>query len=261
MKTGGFDPFQIKLFQVAKSLEKEGELCFRVPAIIKQGEQKGRPWVLFENIEGKPLNDFFDEDPNGCVDWSFRISQDYQQKVIEKMQTTQSLGDILEYGEEWLFSRLILWSKPLIDAKLVSFAEIKKLQEDLKKKIAEKGEFFFEISHGNVIGDHVIFSGKTPYLLDLNAVPRIGRGYHDFIRAIDFMILMVESTKDLEKLIPVWVSKYLSGFDLDEIRLVFSFRMIGIFWDIISGKSDDYRRGEDKEKIDLALKLFRRELF
>lgn len=81
LKTGRIEPFQIQLFRIAKSLESK--LSFRVPAIIKQGNG----WILFEQIEGKLLNDFYEEEPDWCVKVSKKIAEDYQ-LVIQELQKT-----------------------------------------------------------------------------------------------------------------------------------------------------------------------------
>jgi len=54
--------------------------------------------------------------------------------------------------------------------------------------IDRKGESFFSWSNGNIIGDHVVISGEDVYLLDLNAVPRVGKGYYDFLKELGLYV-------------------------------------------------------------------------
>ncbi len=152
-----------------------------------------------------------------------------------------------------------LWSKPIIDAGLIDFSLVQQIKKEFEDVINQKGKEFFIWSHGNIIGDHLIVSGKDIYLLDLNAVPRVGRGYYDFLHALDFMFLKSEDEEKVFTSIPGWIKQYLSGFDEDEVKLVFAFRNIGILgWDIIHEKVE-YLKEDLEKKKQLALKFIRRE--
>lgn len=252
LKTGKIEPFQTELFKVAKKIESK--LCFKVPELVKQGEG----WLLLKEVDGKYLNDFYTEKPDWCVEMSKKIADDYQ-KVIQELQKTQNLGNLLGEGQKWLFSRLNLWSKPIVDAGLIDFSLIQKLKEEFEDVISKKGEDFFTWVHGNIIGDHLIVSGEDIYLLDLHAVPRAGRGYHDFLRALDFMFLKSEDEEKVFAAIPGWIKRYLSEFDEDEVKLVFAFRNIGILgWDILKHKAEEGRENIERKK-QLALKFIRRD--
>lgn len=252
LKTGKIEPFQVALLEAAKAIENK--LSFKVPAIVKEGEG----WILLEEIKGKSLNDFYGDMPDWCVETSKKVADDYQ-LVIQEIQKTQNLGNLLAEGQEWLFSRLNLWSKPIIDAGLIDFSLVQQLKREFEEVIERKGEKFFQRVHGNIIGDHLIVSGENIYLLDLNAVPRAGRGYHDFLRALDFMFLKSEDEEKVFVSIPRWIKQYLSGFDEDEVKLVFAFRNVGILgWDILKHKAEE-GKGNIERKKQLALKFIRRE--
>lgn len=252
LKTGKIEPFQIELLKAAKAIEDK--LSFRVPTIVKQGEG----WLLLERIPGKFLNDFYADVPDWCVDISKKIVDDYQ-LVVEKVQKDQNLGNLLSDGQKWLFSRLNLWSKPIIDAGLIDFSLVQQLKKQFEGVIERKGEEFFQWVHGNIIGDHLIVSGEDIYLLDLNAVPRAGRGYHDFLRALDFMLLKSKDEERVFASIPGWIKQYLSGFDENEVRLIFAFRNVGILgWDILKHKAEE-GEGNIERKKQLTLKFIRRE--
>src|SRR3972149_36565 len=146
---------------------------------------------ILEEIEGKLLNDFYGEKPEWYVEVSKKIADDYQ-LVIQEVQKTLALGDLLSEGKEWFSSRLETWGWPIFDAGLIDTAVLEKTQKDFDEVTAKNGEDFFGWFHGNIIGDHIIVSGENLYLLDLDAVPRPGRGYYDFLRALDFMLLKEE---------------------------------------------------------------------
>jgi len=252
LKTGKIEPFQVELLNAAKAIEDK--LSFKVPTLARQGEG----WILLEEIEGKLLNGFYGEKPDWCVETSKKIADDYQM-VIEELQKTENLGDLLVEGQKWLFSRLNLWSKPIIDAGLIDFSLIQQLKKEFENVIGQKGENFFSWVHGNIIGDHLIVSGGDIYLLDLHVVPRAGRGYHDFLRALDFMFLKSENEEKIFASIPKWMKQYLPEFDENEVKLVFAFRNIGILgWDILKHKAEE-GRGNIERKKQLALKFIRRE--
>lgn len=252
LKTGKIEPFQIELLKAAKAVENK--LSFKVPALVKQDEG----WILLEEIKGKLLNDFYEDMPDWCVERSKKIADDYQ-SVIQEIQKTQNLGDLLVGGQKWLLSRLNLWSKPIVDAGLIDFSLIQQLKKEFEGAISRKGENFFSWVHGNIIGDHLVVSGEDIYLLDLNAVPRAGKGYHDFLRALDFMFLKSEDEEKVFASIPGWMKQYLSEFDENEVKLIFAFRNIGILgWDILKHKAEE-GKGNIERKKQLALKFIRRE--
>ena len=142
LKTGRIDPFQVQLLRTAKQME--AQLYFKVPAIIKQGEG----WILLEEVEGQFLNEFYDKKPDWCVEVSKKITDSYQ-LVIAEILKTQSLGNLLADGQEWLFSRLNMWSKPIVDAGLIDFSLIQQLKTEFEEVIAKKGENFFEIGRAS----------------------------------------------------------------------------------------------------------------
>lgn len=252
LKTGRIDPFQIQLLKTAKQME--AQLYFKVPAIIKQGEG----WILLEEVEGQFLNDFFGKKPDWCVEVSKKVADSYQ-LVIAEILKTQSLGNLLADGQEWLFSRLNMWSKPIVDAGLIDFSLVQQLKTEFEEVIAKKGENSFGWVHGNIIGDHIVVAGEDVYLLDLNAVPRAGKGYHDFLRALDFMFLKAENEEQMFASIPKWIRQYLSEFDEAEVKLVFAFRNIGILgWDILH-HNVEYTTGDLEAKKKMMLKFIRRE--
>lgn len=253
LKTGKIDPFQAILLKTAKAIE--GKLSFKVPALARQGEG----WMLLEEVQGKLLNEYFSDKPDWCVEVSKKIADDYQ-LVMQEIQKNQNLGNLLSDGQEWLFSRLNLWGKPIVDAGMIDFPSIQTLKREFEQMISRKGKEFFGWAHGNIIGDHLIVSKRGEiYLLDLNAVPRAGRGYHDFLRALDFMFLKSADEEKVFASTPGWIRQHLSGFDEEEVRLVFAFRNIGILgWDILHEKVE-YAEGDLERKKQLALKFIKRE--
>lgn len=252
LKTGRIDPFQLKLFHIAKKIEKQ--LCFKVPDIQKAGDD----WILMKEIIGKSLNEFYRDQPDYCFGLSKKISDDYQ-KVIREFLRTESVGELLAEGEWWLYSRLNLWTKPILDAGLIDFLLVQRLKRDFQDVIRHKGEAFFSWNHGNIIGDHVFISAYNEvYLIDLNAVSRIGSGYYDFLRALDFMFLKVEDNEEMFAFIISCLKQYLTEFDEEEIKLVFAFRCLGILgWDILQHKVE-YTKGNLEIKKQLILKFIKR---
>ena len=252
LKTGKIEPFQVELFKAAKAIESK--LSFKVPAIVKQGGG----WILLEEIKGKPLNDFYKDMPDWCIDISKKISDDYQW-AIQEFQKNQNVGNLLIDGQKWLLSRLNLWSKPIVDAGLIDFSLVQELKTEFEDVIDQKGEEFFSWVHGNIIGDHLIVSGEDIYLLDLDVGSRAGRGYYDFLRALDFMFIKSEDEEKVFASIPRWMKQYLSEFDEGEVRLVFAFRNIGILgWDILKHNAEE-GTGNIERKKQLALKFIKRE--
>lgn len=249
LKTG-VDDMQVALLRAARSLEHE--LCFRVPHIITSGDR----WIVMEEIQGKFLYEFYESDADWCVKISKEIADDYQ-RVIAKVMEKQSLGDLLAEGEAWVFSRLNLWSRPIVKIGLVEFSLVQQIAQGFENIIAQKGEEFFGWSHGNIIGDHIIIRDGVPYLLDLEAVPRPGRGYYDFLRSLDFMILTSQNEEELRYKIPELIEKYLGTYPQEEVRIVFAIRSMGLLgWDILN--SSDSINGSRYDKIMAAVQFIKK---
>jgi len=252
LKIGRIDKYQIELFKLAK--EMEAELFFKVPSILSYGDG----WVIFEEIEGNSLDYFYHSRTDHCIKACKEVSDSYQ-KLLFKFQEKFNLEKSLMEGEEWIFSRLNLWSKPIINEGLIDFELVKQLEKELKEIVSKKGINFFGWSHGNIIGDHLIISGKDIFLLDLSAEIRAGNGYYDFLRSMDFMILKFSDADMLFEKIPKWMREYLSEFNESEIRLIFAFRCIGVLgWDIIHNNVAYVAGNLDKKKR-VLLKFIKRE--
>lgn len=252
LKTGRIHPFQSELLDIAKSLEDT--LCFRVPKKIREGEG----WLLLEEAEGQPLNDFFSDYPDRVVEISKRISDDYQ-KVVEALGKKQLLPSPFPQGKEWLFSRLSMWSEPIVTEKLLLSDEVLRVQKRFEDFIQDRGEASFGWFHGNIIGDHILVSWEKPYLLDLELVSRIGKGYYDFLRSLDFFLFVSRRSDEAFASLARWMQQYLGEYDEEEVRLVFTYRCIGVLgWDILHEKVE-YFEGEVERKKKIFLRCIRGE--
>jgi hypothetical protein len=251
LKTGGVSSLQIQLFHIAKQLERSGRIHFRVPDVYAHGDG----WMLMEEITGKSLNEFADSNREFYVDTSARICREYQ-FVISGVIESGMLGDALEEGKEFLFSRLTMWSKPIVDAKRVRFETIQEIMRRFEHLVDVRGRDFFGWVHGNIIGDHIIITDDgTAYLLDLEAVSRPGGWYYDFIRVLDFLFLKTEDENGVFISLSRWLNNYLGnndGSNNAEVRLILALRFIGILgWDILH-EDAEYVRGNTEEKKRLA---------
>lgn len=260
LKNGGIDLFQPKLLKMAKRME--GELCFRVPDVIEEGNG----WYLMHKIKGLSLNDLIEKNPQEYVDKTFQLSGSYQELVRKMHRNFIESGESKKLfaagsGYDWAMSRILLWGMPIVKAGLLPFSEIQKIQKDFKEKFW-KGGAISQLCHGNIIGDHVILSDDGPYLLDLSMNPRPSFGVvYDFLRSLDFMVLKADKNQsEIIKDIPGWISKYLAGFDEEEVNLVFALRCLGALgWDMLQGEGKDYIIGDREEKTKFFLKMIRRE--
>lgn len=243
------------LVPLIQEMYENGEICFNsVPAVASED---GNFWKPAENMSGRFLYTFFEERPDWAVEMSKQISDDYQ-KVIEKFLGEKFEKDLLAEGENWLFEKLDLWSRPIIDAGLIKKEEIEKIKEDFREIISWKSEEFFGQFHGNVIGDHIFMDeNMVPYLLGMRIVPRPGRGYYDFLRSLDWMILKADQTNGFDRMV-AWMREYLGDYDWEEIKLVFALRCIGILgWDALH--RGDHGVGNFEQKKEMLLKFIRRE--
>ncbi len=246
---------QKDLVPLIQEMYKNGEICFS--SMFSMASEDGNFWKPAENMPGKFLYTFFEERPDWVVEMNKKISDDYQ-KVIEKFLGEKFEKDLLAEGKDWIFEKLELWIRPIIDAGLIKAEEIEKIKDDFREIISRKSEEFFGQFHGNVIGDH-IFIGEdtTPYLLGMRIVPRPGRGYYDFLRSLDWMLLKADKENNFDRTAG-WMQKYLGDYDWEEIKLVFALRCVGIMgWDALH--RGDHGVGDFEQKKEMLLKFIRRE--
>ena len=248
LKMERLEPFQVELFRIAK--EMKNELCFRVPAI----KSEGKDYFVMEEIGGKSLNKFIDDDPEFVLDASKKIADDYQ-KVLNKLLQQESVGDLFNEGKRWTMGSVLTWSGPIVEAGLLKYPDIKKVANEMERTINEKGEDFLGWVHGNIIGDHIIVKDDNFYLLDLAIKPRAGRGYYDWLRALDFAFLKTKNTMEFARKIPQWLDKYLPNENRREVELVLANRLLGILgWDILYHQSE-YIKGDLEVKKREILKI------
>lgn len=243
------------LIPLVNKMHEKGDFCFKtVPA---KGSGTGDYWVPIDDIKGRYLYAYFDEDPDWVVSSSQKIADDYQKVIAEyQKQKPEEFQNILENGKEWLFGKLLTWGGSVVEEGLLDHSEIAKLTDDFQKSIDKKGERFFGYFHGNVIGDHVyVDEEKNLYLLSMQIVPRPGRGYYDFLRTLDWLLLKTDC--DFEKIVS-WMKQNIENQDWEEIKLVFALRCLGILgWDMLH--RGDMGKGDTEKKKEFLLKFIRRE--
>jgi len=246
LKIKNIGKHEVALMELAKDIE--AQLSFKVPSIIK----KGKDFYLAEFIEGDHLNSIIDSDPQKYIDIVHNISQDYQ-NLTDKFILTENLTDVIDEGKKWKEDKLNEWTKPIIEAGLTTEEKITELKSRFKK-LKEKAESeFFGFSHGNIIGDHIILSGDDIYLLDMHIAYRAGKGYLDFLRALDFMFLRAQDADAAYQLIVKTIDEQLSSIPTEHLRLALAFRAIGLLGcDIIKNNSPACLGDKEKKKQYLA---------
>ena len=253
LKTERIEPHQIALMKIAKGMEEN--LSFKVPEIINHGED----WLLMEEIHGKSLNDYYDADPEWAVKISKAIADDYQ-TLLANFFKKENPGNLFKQGRRWTDAKLCSWGGPIIEKGLLTFFDLKTLHDEIDLIIEDLFENAFGWFHGNIIGDHVkVAENNDVYLFDLHIVPRFGRNYYDFLRALDFLFLKAEDADKIFRLIPKWLNQYLGSKDMKEVKLAFALRNIGILgWDTIR-PDNEFTRARLKRMGHLMLKFIKRE--
>lgn len=247
-----------ELIPIVSKLWKNKDIQFTSVQVV--GSPGGYFWEPAEKIEGDYIYKKFEADPDWVVEISRRVADDYQKVIaayFEKNSTKS--GNILEDGKKWIFGKLLMWGGSIVEEGLVSHQEISKLAEAFEDMIGKRGEDLFGYFHGNVIGDHIyVGDDKTLYLLGMRIVPRPGKGYYDFLRALDWFVLKADNETASLDYIVGWMKKYLAQHDWEEVKLVFALRCIGILgWDMLH--RGDFGKGDTVKKKEILLKFIRRE--
>lgn len=249
---------QEKLVPLVQELYAEGKINFS--SVLTKADESGNFWCPSEDISGDYLYAHYEVDPEWVVELSKKIADDYQ--IIIKECVNRGIidaADILQEGLAWTKESLHKWAQPLLEQGFISRDDLDKLAQDFERIIAEKSEEFFSYAHGNIIGDHVfVGEDKVSYLLGMRIVPRPGKGYYDFLRALDWLLLKVGKDEGKFGRTVGWMKKYLSEQDWEEVKLVFALRCIGIFgWDMLH--SGDFGTGDTELKKEMLLKFIKRE--
>lgn len=245
---------QENLIPLVNEMHEKGEICFKT--LPTTGSESGDFWIPTNEVKGRYLHSYFTADPEWVVSTSRKISDDYQKIITAyQKQKPEEFQNLLGNGKNWLFGKLFMWGGSIVAEGLLEHLEIEKLAEDFQKIIDKRGAEFFGYAHGNVIGDHVhVDEEKNLHLLGMRIVPRPGRGYYDFLRALDWLILKTEV--DFEKIVG-GMKKYLAKENWEEVKLVFTLRCIGILgWDMLH--RGDFGAGDPKKTQGILLKFIRR---
>lgn len=241
-----------------REIRPEGRICFTTD--YAKSSPDGNSWILKKAVPGRDLKNYFDSNPEWVVETSKKIVDDYQ-KVIARYfeQNPTERGNLLEDGRKWLFGNLLKWSGPIVEEGLISHLEIRELLDDFESLVRGKGEDLFGYAHGNVIGDHIyVGENKTLYLLGMRIVPRPGKGYYDFLRALDWLFLKMPNEEENFKRIVGWMKKYIAEYNWEEVQFVFALRCVGILgWDMLH--RGDFGEGNIQKKKEFLLRFIRRE--
>lgn len=249
--------FQQKLVPLIRKMHDDGKICFS--SVLHEPASGGHSWQPNEKIRGVFLNELFEAQADWAIEVSKNISDDYQKVIVKYFKEYPSKQkNILEVGSEWLFASLSRWSELIMEERLMHNDEVETLKSDFENAIKVKKEEFFGYCHGNVIGDHVfVGENKELYLFGTRIVPRPGRKYYDFLRSIDWFLLKSDNKKTDYETIIGWMNKYLSDVDMEELKLVFALRCIGILgWDILH--RGDLGKGDVQTKKKLLLRFIKK---
>jgi hypothetical protein len=248
---------QDKLLHLTNEMWKNREICFTtVRATSAPG---GNYWQPAENIKGDYIYKTLETNPDGIVKISNQVADDYQKLIAEYQKRNYEVtGNLLDDGKNWLFGKLLMWGGSIVEEGLISHQEITELTGTFEDVVNKKGENFFGYFHGNVIGDHIyVGEDKTFYLLGMRIVPRPGKGYYDFLRILDWLLLKTDSQViEINQLVG-WMKQYLTQYNWEEVKLVFALRCIGILgWDMLH--RGDLGKGDTEAKKKLLLQFIRR---
>lgn len=249
---------QGELIPIVSEMLENGKICFSSTPVA--GDSEGNYWKPISDIKGDYIYKSFNEKPEWVIETSKKIADDYQKVISEyfKRNPEESI-DIFGTGKEHLFGKLLMWGGSIVEEGLMNHQKIVEIAKAFKNAIERKGENFFDYAHGNVIGDHIfIGEDKILYLLGMRIVSRPGKGYYDFLRSLDWLLLKTDNEIiDFDRTVG-WMKQYLQQYDWEEVKLVFSLRCMGILgWDMLH--RGDFGKGDFEKKKNLLLKFIRRE--
>ncbi|MBD3299904.1 MAG: hypothetical protein GF347_00980 [Candidatus Moranbacteria bacterium] len=196
-----------------------------------------------------------------------QIAFDYQHVIAEFIEEygCDKLENLLEDGRKWTLKVLKKWGKTLVESNQINIDinDLVKIEKELREIIKQKGSNFFGYFEGNIIGDHIFIEKETKdvYLAGMRIVPRIGKGYYDFLRSLDWMFLKTPSNQEQFNQIVEYMKGYCNehNFDWEEMKLVAATRFIGIGWDMLDASRGDLGAGDKMEKLKYLEKFIKRD--
>ncbi len=160
------------------------------------------------------------------------IAIEYQ-KVLSAYEPTAKLTPTQAYKALARFIAALGWWQVQIEPQhRPSPKAIAEIISGLALQYHKHGASWFGYAHGDIHAEHVLYDGgDRPYLLDLNAEVKPGRGYYDQVRALDSSVVHSQDPNTLGRVLEEKMSNLVARHGTDSIPLIRA-RMLAIITDL-----------------------------
>lgn len=230
--------------------------AFQVPRIITANTPGTYPFIVREFIDKPHLNALtIDNVGNSTmVNTLTDIAKEYSQ-VLAAYRPTQRITDVqAKMAMARFLAAVCWWETQLLRTNPASATAFKNITRDLVKLYYKYGTEWFGYAHGDIHAEHVLCTlGEKPYLLDLNAQIKPGKGHYDQVRALDSCLAHSLDPETLKASLYSAIKELEEQYGPKLVRPLIKARMLAIATDI----EKDRQSGKNMPDTDSRRRLSR----
>ncbi len=261
---------EIGLMKAAAELN----LSFQVPQLHYISRPGEPSYYITDLIEQAPLSEvtkvnkrtegmFFggNEEAVGIL---LATANDYQSVLKAYIPTTTISAVVAARGMARFLAAVAVWEAKMMRTTPASARAITQIVLDLSNNYRKYGKEYIGFAHGDIHAKHILTPDLKvlpenkrkevkPYLLDLNAQVKPGRGFYDKVRGLDSIVAHSHTPAQLGESLSVAVRRLKEEFDPTLLMPVLRARMLAIGTDIQKDPPEDIYKREARNRIRKAL--------
>lgn len=251
------NPDEVGLMQAAANASN---LSFQVPRLLYVSKPGEPLYYIAEFIDQRPLVEISKVYPRtagmylGGNAEMVRILQEtaksYQDLLKTYAPTTNVSAVLAARGMARFMAAIAVWEAKMLKTTPASARAITQIMLDLANNYRKYGAEYMGYAHGDIHARHVLppdlsvlsehdRSMIKPYLLDLNAQVKPGKGFYDMVRALDSTVAHSHTPSQLGDSLFAAVSNLKNTFDPQLLMPVVRARMLAIGTDIQASPPED----------------------
>lgn len=191
-------------------------------------------------------------------------ADDYQSVLRAYIPTTTLSAVVAAKGMGRFLAAVAVWEAKMLKTTPASAKAIAQIAIDLANNYRKHGKDYMGYAHGDIHAKHVLApdlkaipeadrKAVRPYLLDLNAQVKPGRGFYDHVRALDSLVAHSHTPSQLGDNLFAAVRNLKHQFDPALLMPVLRARMLATGTDILASAPEDLFAREARTRIRTTL--------
>ncbi len=264
------NPDEVGLIQATNDLS----LSFQVPKLLYVSQPGEPPYYIAEFIDQRTLVEISKVDSRtegmyfGGNAEMVRILQEtaksYQDLLKAYAPTTNVSAVLAAKGMVRFMAAVAVWQAKMLKTTPASTRAITQIALDLAQNYSKYGAEYMGYAHGDIHSEHVLTPDLSalsehdrgminPYLLDLNAQVKPGKGFYDMVRALDSTVAHSQTPAQLGNSLFAAVRDLKNKFDPKLLMPVVRARMLAIGTDIQASPQEDMFKREARNRLRTTL--------